>query len=126
MKLTPDLPRGVAFSRVLQSWHGSASPVCTDDRGVCSGCRADGILTLIPGARQWPHWMQHSLVDRLRELRVELFLAGGRVPSDSRTTLMDHFRGSGEWTEFIDDDTRRDPRAVLALEDRMRVFDLWL
>lgn len=56
---------------------------------------------------------------------MTVFLAAGRELS-SRTTFMDHFRGSGQWTEFIDGDPRREPRAVQAFENHMRMFDQWL
>ncbi len=75
VRMVGEQPWRAVLLRALQSWRDTAAAASTDgslDERTCAACASNRYLVVAQHGEQWPHWMQHSLAQRLDLVRIEL------------------------------------------------------
>ena len=99
-RLTPDQ----ALARTLQSWCDRDPRMWRIDDD-CTLCPSSSYLAVITQTRPWPHWMLHTLRERIHELR-----------NDEFHRLLDVYPHG----------YAHDPAITQVIDDHMATWDLWI
>ena len=110
MKTPPSTSRWERdFNRRLQSWKDTAAESARnwELQSECGRCSSDPLLDAVVKMAPWPHWMRHSLRERLLEMRAD---ESARI----------HEELCGRSAHDVS------PSATRAMDDYMELFDRWL